>query len=342
MSLLPIANYLANVYSCLSEFALTDTFWANFESIYGTEYDFAKAEAIRSSWGNQDFSALPSIEVVSAEVLGSALGGYAASNKTIYLSDVFLATAASEQIVAVILEEIGHHVDAQVNSTDTPGDEGEYFAKVALVQPLTQSEVTRLQAENDWAVVTIDGVETAIEMATWTVSTYSELLGALSSADTNGVSDVINLGVNIRLTSALPQITASHSLTINGNGYSISGDVNNGVNDEGDVRLFYVNGGNVTFGNIVLTGSRAQGEDRQSPGGGGAAGMGGAVNIYAGTVNINDSQIQNNQAIGGDGGGSYRITYSIAGTADSSDYTGATPGTGQITFAAGSSTTTLT
>ncbi|GCL43999.1 hypothetical protein [Dolichospermum planctonicum] len=37
------------------------------------------------------------------------------------------------------------------------------------------------------------------------------------------------------------------------------------------------------------------------------------------------------------------VNYSITGTADSSDYTGATPGTGKtITFAAGASTATLT
>ncbi|MFM6348748.1 MAG: hypothetical protein ACKPFK_26940, partial [Dolichospermum sp.] len=37
------------------------------------------------------------------------------------------------------------------------------------------------------------------------------------------------------------------------------------------------------------------------------------------------------------------VNYSIAGTADATDYTGATPGTGKtITFAAGSATATLT
>ena len=77
----PLTDYLASVYTYLSDFALSHLFWANFESIYGTEYDFAKAETIRSGWASSDFSDLPPIEVVSAEVLGSALGGYGASNK---------------------------------------------------------------------------------------------------------------------------------------------------------------------------------------------------------------------------------------------------------------------
>jgi hypothetical protein len=48
---------------------------------------------------------------------------------------------------------------------DTPGDEGEYFAKVVLNQPLTEAEITRLKTENDQAVVVIDGQSVQIEQA---------------------------------------------------------------------------------------------------------------------------------------------------------------------------------
>ena len=55
--------------------------------------------------------------------LGNANGAYAGSTNKIYLSDSFLANATPEAISAVLLEEIGHFIDAQINQTDTPGDE---------------------------------------------------------------------------------------------------------------------------------------------------------------------------------------------------------------------------
>jgi hypothetical protein len=122
MSLPILADYLSNVYAYLSDFAVGELFWANFEAVYGTEYDFAKAEAMRSRWSMGDFSELPSIEVVSAEVLSSALGGYAASNNTIYLSEALLASDSFKQIVAVMLEEIGHFVDTAVIVISTKGE----------------------------------------------------------------------------------------------------------------------------------------------------------------------------------------------------------------------------
>jgi hypothetical protein len=163
MSLPLLSTYPNSAYTFLSDFALSDLLWTNFTAVYGNEYNLATAEALRSRWASQDFTGLPTIEVVSGSVLGPAMGAYAASNNTIYLADTLLASAVSEQVVAVILEEIGHYVDTQVNGVDPPRDEGEYFARVVLDQQVSEQEVSRLQAENDWAVATIDGVETAIE-----------------------------------------------------------------------------------------------------------------------------------------------------------------------------------
>ncbi|MFM6222949.1 MAG: hypothetical protein ACKPDM_21830, partial [Dolichospermum sp.] len=48
----------------------------------------------------------------------------------IYLSANFLATSTAEAISAVLLEEIGHYVDAQINQVDSAGDEGAIFAEL--------------------------------------------------------------------------------------------------------------------------------------------------------------------------------------------------------------------
>ncbi|MBE9196858.1 MULTISPECIES: hypothetical protein [Synechocystis] len=66
MSLL--ADYLNGVYTYPSDFALSDLFWANFGAIYGTEYDFAKAEAICTCWTSGNFGAIPPIEFINREV----------------------------------------------------------------------------------------------------------------------------------------------------------------------------------------------------------------------------------------------------------------------------------
>ncbi|MFM7439086.1 MAG: hypothetical protein ACKO2V_10865, partial [Snowella sp.] len=111
-SLLPI---LPAVYNVLFNFAQSDGFWANWQTAFGTSYDVSTATELRQQWGSRNFSQLPLIEVVSGGVLGTANGAYAASTNKIYLSESFLNTASPAAIVDVILEEIGHYVDAQIN-----------------------------------------------------------------------------------------------------------------------------------------------------------------------------------------------------------------------------------
>lgn len=154
MNIQPLA--LLGVYEHLLQFAMLEDFWGQFEAIYGTDYDFASAEALRLQWANGDFSQLPAIEIVETEILGTASGAYAQANKTIYLAERFLATASASAITAVLLEEIGHFVDALVNETDQPGDEGEYFAKVVLGERWNDIQIATLQIENDSTTIVIN------------------------------------------------------------------------------------------------------------------------------------------------------------------------------------------
>ena len=66
---------------------------------------------------------------------------------------------------AVILEEFGHFVDAQVNATDTLGDEGELFSDLVRGVSLSAAELGRIQAEDDHAVIVVDGQDVAIEQS---------------------------------------------------------------------------------------------------------------------------------------------------------------------------------
>ena len=81
-TLLPI---LTAVYDILFNFAQSDGFWANLAIAFGASYDVVKATELRQQWRSRNFSQLPSIEVLSDEVLGTANGAYAIALKEIYL-----------------------------------------------------------------------------------------------------------------------------------------------------------------------------------------------------------------------------------------------------------------
>ncbi|ARI82064.1 Calx-beta domain-containing protein [Microcystis aeruginosa] len=151
----------------LFNFAQSDGFWANLETAFGTSYDVVKATQLRQQWQSRNFSQLPPIEVLSDEVLGTANGAYSSSKNKIYLSASFLNTASSATIINVILEEIGHYVDAQINQVDSAGDEGAIFAELVSGESLSSQQLQVLKLENDTAIVEIDGQQIQIEqMAT--------------------------------------------------------------------------------------------------------------------------------------------------------------------------------
>jgi hypothetical protein len=74
---------------------------------------------------------VPNIKILSTQELQAkgAFGG-----DTIYLSEDLLNSrqSGSKEAVGVLLEEIGHYIDAKINIQDAPDDEGSIFA--ALVQ----------------------------------------------------------------------------------------------------------------------------------------------------------------------------------------------------------------
>ena len=67
---------------------------------------------LRTQWRQRDKGALPLIEIVNQEVLGSTLGAYSIDKDKIYMSEQFVVTAKLADLVLVLLEEYGHHVDA--------------------------------------------------------------------------------------------------------------------------------------------------------------------------------------------------------------------------------------
>jgi beta propeller repeat protein len=160
---------LSSVFAQLTSFANLENFWSLFNTAFGSSYVFATAATLRSQWQSGNFSQFPQIEVVSSDVLGGAKGAYGISTNRIYLSDRFVSSASQQSLEAVILEEFGHFVDAQVNTKDTPGDEGELFSALVRGVNLSTAELGRIKTENDHAMVIINGQATAIEQSAGTI-----------------------------------------------------------------------------------------------------------------------------------------------------------------------------
>jgi len=92
-----------------------------------------------------------------------AYGAYVAQPGRIYLNADWLNSASDDQVLAVLTEELGHHLDALLNRRDTPGDEGELLAALLLGPPPSWAELRRLRSENDRMSLLIDGNAVAAE-----------------------------------------------------------------------------------------------------------------------------------------------------------------------------------
>ena len=187
---------MSEVYGDLSKFAADPDFATKLNVPFGENWDAAAAKTLAEAWFQGDFSEIPQVKVVSSAEIGGANGAFAAATDTIYLSKEFLAgNAANPAAVAdVLLEEIGHSVDARLNVADSPGDEGAIFGAVVQGKELSEGELQALKSEDDRATATIGGKVIEIEKQQLVGSqgqivsidsTGVELSGELSTNDSN-------------------------------------------------------------------------------------------------------------------------------------------------------------
>jgi hypothetical protein len=111
---------LSAIYQQLIDFARLDAFWQTFDTIYGTQYDFALAESLQQQWATGDFSQLPQVDILEGQGLGPAVASYDPTTNTIALSESFLGTASPAQVNDILLSEIGFFVAQQVKATNAP------------------------------------------------------------------------------------------------------------------------------------------------------------------------------------------------------------------------------
>jgi VCBS repeat-containing protein len=132
---------------------------------FGDSFNAGVALGLAEDWAKGDFSNLPKFEIHSKDEINGANGAFAAATNTIYLSREFLRQNANnlEAVTSVLLEEIGHAVDARLNPEDSSGDEGAIFSALVRGETLTPQNLQHLRAENDLATTWLDGDIAEIE-----------------------------------------------------------------------------------------------------------------------------------------------------------------------------------
>ena len=331
MTTLP-SSALQTAQSLLQGVAQNDDFDAILSQAFGDAYDDGTAAVLRQQFQAGDFLALPQIEVRTSAELNGALGAYAASKDIIFLAQEFLATADFGQIVAVLLEEIGHGLDARLNLDDSAGDEGAIFSALVLGEELSAETLQVLQAEVDITTIVLDGETVQVEQATHTVNTANDVVDS-----TDGVLSLreavflANPGDTITFSLFLiaQNINLSAPLNISQNLITIDGDLTNDgtpnitiqrAPNTGNFRLFTVDDMNannlisVDIEGVTITGGDAAGGNgggifnrefltlTSSTVSGNTASLGSGIYNNGGTLNLINSTISNNiEALAGGG-----------------------------------------
>ena len=159
----------------------------DFEDIIRTAFgDNADVTLFKKNWQSKAFSDLPPIRLAPSQQLDGAYAAYVAEWNVIYLSREFLRREwnSPSTIARAILEEVGHFLDAQINTTDSPGDEGAIFAALVVGEALTEQELQALRSEDDSRAVRLAGQLVTIEQANITGTEGNDVLNGTTEDDT--------------------------------------------------------------------------------------------------------------------------------------------------------------
>jgi hypothetical protein len=156
---------LQNTSEYLRQFRFDAGYTQKLETAFGNDFNRSVANQIFDKLAQGDFSGIPTIEIVNRNDINGANGAFAIATGKIYLAADFINQNAQNvnAVAAVLLEEYGHFVDSRINTKDAAGDEGDIFARLVQGKSISQQELAVLQAEDDSATVTVDGVVVEIE-----------------------------------------------------------------------------------------------------------------------------------------------------------------------------------
>lgn len=152
----------------LSGLATDPDFAGKMNLAFGNSWNGEVANNLVKAFAQGDFSEIPAIEILPSAAINGANGAFASVTNTIYLAKEFVEQNAGNPgaITSVILEETGHFIDSKINVSDAAGDEGDIFSRVVQGKELGADELGDLKAEDDTAVLTLNGQVFWIEQST--------------------------------------------------------------------------------------------------------------------------------------------------------------------------------
>lgn len=159
-----VSQALPIVTEQLAEFVNDPDFNTKIQTAFGDGVNLSTAQDLIEDLVSGETS--NNLKIVEVNNL-LADGAFGTETNNIYLSQDFLEENADnpEVVATVLLEEFGHYIDSQLNLVDSPGDEGEIFAKLVRGDDFNDGELEALQAEDDTATLALDGFTETIEQA---------------------------------------------------------------------------------------------------------------------------------------------------------------------------------
>jgi uncharacterized repeat protein (TIGR01451 family) len=183
-----LAQSAGFVKDLLTALATSEGFTTTISLAFGDHFNTEQSENLRQAFAAGNFDGLPEVEIRSSDEINGANGAFAQDTNRIYLSQEFVTENQlnPQSIAQVLVEEIGHFIDAQINPFDAPGDEGAIFSALVRGETLAGEQLQQLRAEDDAATVTLDGQVITIEQATVSDSGGFEGSKKTLTLETNG------------------------------------------------------------------------------------------------------------------------------------------------------------
>ena len=155
------------VEAVLERFAKSRKFFQIFRTAFGNSFSGEKAQNFRRQWLEGNFLHLPEIQIRTVDELNGALSAFSAETNTIYLSQDYIGhnSVKRDALTGILLEELGHFVDSEINASDALGDEGAIFAALLQGVNLSKATLQTLKAEDDSATIFMDGRSIPVEQS---------------------------------------------------------------------------------------------------------------------------------------------------------------------------------
>ncbi|MFM6005990.1 MAG: DVUA0089 family protein, partial [Sphaerospermopsis kisseleviana] len=207
-----LTQALQNTSQYLSQFRVDAEYTTKLKTTFGTNFHQEIANSIFDKLAQGDFSDITSIEIVSRNDINGANGAFSITTGKIYLAAEFIGQNANNvnAITAVLLEEVAHFVDAQINLTDTAGDEGEKFSALVRGVELSDAQTQQIQTEDDSAVITLNAQTIQIEQATVGANPAFDLIGLTRLRNDSRFAGIDGSGFTVAVLDT--GLDASHTL----------------------------------------------------------------------------------------------------------------------------------